>query len=594
MGKLTKIVLALFILCASPAWATSVTVCDSGCNYTTIAAALTAVGNGTHTVTLTGTYTAAENITVANSGTDANNRLTIIGSAKQTVKRFLITGNYVTIDNLKFDGLTGSARYISLSDGVQYITIQNCLFSHSTDGVLNTAGLSTSTGTPANVKWTNFEYIISATTYSKAADATGIAPGNDVIPSGKFGAVAFEIDAGGTVDAIEATNNATGYDSAALAAAGLPAVQASHIRMGYLTVSQSDGNFTLGTSALNGATVTEAYTNQGNYCASIASFDGTGLFSDPRPSNILVTLNEFVYQPYHMWVYGDSYTVSHNTFHDNVGGSDVMYVGGDGVTISDNEIYNISEVGSNHADFIQTAGSIFSISKNVIVERNYVHDLDGAQWCNLSKDNVANISDWTFRNNIFANTLYSGNIGIPNVTIVNNTFYKVSTTETGSQYAFQLMDTTDGVWDATGAVVKNNIFINKTANNTGWYVVDADLAAEEYTIDYNYVADEDDYGAKTGFSETHGVNGGNPYLSNVAAGTAAGFALTENSTILIGVGEVLNASFTTDYAGTDRGAAWDIGAYEYEAGGDPPSYPTIKLGTGAGFKLGTGAGFKIE
>ncbi len=95
----------------------------------------------------------------------------------------------------------------------------------------------------------------------KAAVAAGTAPGNDIVPQAKFGAVAFDIGVNGTIDAIEAPANATGYASALLAAAALPAPAADHARMGYVTATKSDGTFTFGTTALNAANSTVAYTD---------------------------------------------------------------------------------------------------------------------------------------------------------------------------------------------------------------------------------------------------------------------------------------------------------------------------------------------
>lgn len=105
-----------------------------------------------------------------------------------------------------------------------------------------------------------FTYMIAGVQYSKAAVAAGTAPGNDIVPTGKYGAVAFDIGADGTIDAIKAPANATGYTTAALAAAALPAVAANHVRMGYVTATKSDGNFTFGTTALNAANSTVVYT----------------------------------------------------------------------------------------------------------------------------------------------------------------------------------------------------------------------------------------------------------------------------------------------------------------------------------------------
>lgn len=116
-----------------------------------------------------------------------------------------------------------------------------------------------------------FHYMIGGKHYIKAAVAAGTAPGNDVIPTGTYGAVALDIGADGTLDAVEATANATGYASAALAVAGLPAAAAGHARVGWVTATKSDGNFTFGTTDLNAANTTVAYTDATTLANSIAS-----------------------------------------------------------------------------------------------------------------------------------------------------------------------------------------------------------------------------------------------------------------------------------------------------------------------------------
>jgi hypothetical protein len=142
---------------------------------------------------------------------------------------------------------------------LQCYTIQSALL-----GMNASAALAIGS-TKANVASGAFTFDIAGTGYSKAAVAAGTAPGNDVIPSGKYGACALDIGADGTIDAVEATDNATGYDSAVLAIAGLPAAAADHVRMGYVTASKSDGNFTFGTTDLDAANTTVAYTSTAAY-----------------------------------------------------------------------------------------------------------------------------------------------------------------------------------------------------------------------------------------------------------------------------------------------------------------------------------------
>jgi hypothetical protein len=128
------------------------------------------------------------------------------------------------------------------------------------DGILGNPTLAIGS-TPTAVASAAFEYIINGNLYNKAAVTAGTAPGNDVVPEDLYGAVAFDIGADGTIDAVEAAANATGYASAALAVAAIPAVAADHARMGWVTAIKSDGAFTFGTTQLDAANSTVAYTD---------------------------------------------------------------------------------------------------------------------------------------------------------------------------------------------------------------------------------------------------------------------------------------------------------------------------------------------
>lgn len=150
--------------------------------------------------------------------------------------------------------------------------------------ILNSAALAIG-GTTTNVYSGAFGYIINATAYTKAEVAAGTAPGNDVIPQSTYGAVAFDIGADGTIDAIEAADNATGYSTAALAVAGIAAAASDHCRIGWVTATKSDGAFTFGTTALNAANSTVAYTSV------IPAVDVMG----GRLTNRSATANEIVF-----------------------------------------------------------------------------------------------------------------------------------------------------------------------------------------------------------------------------------------------------------------------------------------------------------
>lgn len=118
--------------------------------------------------------------------------------------------------------------------------------------------LSIGTSDTTKVKSGDFSYYIAGLSYDKTSAET--APGTSNIPQNLHGAVAFDIGADGTIDAVEASANATGYASSALAYAGIPAAGAGHIRMGWMIVISSNvAGFTLGTTDLDHADATVAY-----------------------------------------------------------------------------------------------------------------------------------------------------------------------------------------------------------------------------------------------------------------------------------------------------------------------------------------------
>lgn len=117
-------------------------------------------------------------------------------------------------------------------------------------------------GTTATaVQTDDFIYDVAGVKYAKAAVPAGTALSGADIPLGKYGAWRLDIGIDGTIDVVAATGNATGYDSAVLAVAGLPAVASGHVTVGWLTVTKSDAAFKPGTTALSAANVTVVYTD---------------------------------------------------------------------------------------------------------------------------------------------------------------------------------------------------------------------------------------------------------------------------------------------------------------------------------------------
>lgn len=116
--------------------------------------------------------------------------------------------------------------------------------------------------TPANVANVAFDYTVAGIRYTKSAVAAGTAPGNDVVPVDTYGAVALDIDAAGTITIAEAVDNVTGYASAELALADIPAIASTEARMGTVSVIRATaGAFTFGTTSLADGDTTVVYTD---------------------------------------------------------------------------------------------------------------------------------------------------------------------------------------------------------------------------------------------------------------------------------------------------------------------------------------------
>lgn len=94
---------------------------------------------------------------------------------------------------------------------------------------------------------------------SKAAAETALS--GDDVPQNKYGAWLLEIDDDGTIAVQEADDNATGYDSPALAIDALPAPTSGCIVMGFVTAIYTGGDFVPGTTLLSAAGVTDTYTD---------------------------------------------------------------------------------------------------------------------------------------------------------------------------------------------------------------------------------------------------------------------------------------------------------------------------------------------
>jgi len=235
----------------------------------------------------------------------------------------------------------------------------------------------------------------------------------------------------------------------------------------------------------------------------------------------------------------------------------------------------------NHPDIVQSHNQGYDnhSAHNLLFENNVVIDCEGeVQLSNISDDaNLNNITGWTYRNNLFVRIDRTINLAAPGFKFFNNTFYQCAV-NSGSVL-------TGGVYDSgttSNLTFYNNLMVecgDPTYSNQGWYNVNP---TTNQLMDYNLVVGT---GAGTtkqaamwtaNGREAHGLNGVDPMFVNASAND---FRLSTNSPA-IGAGYALNELFSTDIRGLTRGAAWDIGAYEFAEGEEPGSATAVRVNVG--------------
>ncbi|MGZ3770410.1 MAG: choice-of-anchor Q domain-containing protein [Bdellovibrio sp.] len=232
---------------------------------------------------------------------------------------------------------------------------------------------------------------------------------------------------------------------------------------------------------------------------------------------------------------------------------DAFHFWGHDNLIRNNYVHDIQVTSTNvHSDMFQTYGDNGDASYNNTIENNRFINSQG-QMFNTSYDGVAEIHDVIVRNNVFAHFDQNGNIGMPNMIFLNNTFYDVG--------MFNGPTSTYGT--SAGTVFKNNIFIQIKGYSLTDYQANLFLSGtNNWTMEYNFISTINGAPLNNYDNQLGGINGGVINFKNVGAND---FSLTAGSSV-IDAGTKLTG-FAYDILNTPRpqGVSWDMGAYEYIA-----------------------------
>ena len=265
--------------------------------------------------------------------------------------------------------------------------------------------------------------------------------------------------------------------------------------------------------------------------------------------------------------------IRRNWMHDALRGSAILAIGGTRVLIDRNRISHNAVVtpGDNetggHGVYLH--GSAYTLTNNIFYDNhNFEIQMNGSSTSAYNpaihpSPEFAGAANWVIANNTLAYNKNGAGIVVwgslcNNARIENNIFYenavnKSSSTPQGVHFT--------GASSATGIQIRNNHFYASGSGGTVAIGVTGATEGVTYTQSDNIV----------NVSPPGFVNGGNNALPSspdwrLRAGSPA-----------IDKGLTLSA-VTTDFTGTARtqGRAYDIGAYEYNAGGDSNAPFTVQ------------------
>ena len=529
----------LLLLCASPLWGATYTVCSSGCDETAIQDVFdnNDLAPGDIVEVHAGTY--AELVTwgtndSGDSGDDvtlqARSGDTVTIDAEDTRASCIDLNNqdYITIDGITMiDGT--SFGLDSYGSGSVYITVQNCTFSGNDTGAISL------TGSTIN-NWT-----INNNTITSPSEGIGI----DVMSGPDTISITDNTISGGGWGIRVGNNNATDVSSGITITGNTiddfgNSAGVTHAVQVYVYSNTSDTYVISNNTASNPANNYDAFELAWNGAPTSVTISNNTVTNDtPSTGDYGIVVDMLA---------GGVATVSANRVSDVPSGG-IYIMGGTGSTITRNYIYNCG--GSASADFpgIQVKSKNWAtavdapdaVASNHVVSYNIIEDC--SRGIGVAVENGLTANGIKFYNNTISGTDASG-------TGVN----------LGSIYAYD----TDGTMD--GVEIKNNIVNDGGAD---YFVYISADCASNLDVDYNLYYAPSFAGINKwvhGASATDTLATWNGY-AGVGDDTEGDPLLTNSLALDVGSPAIdagTDVGLTSDYHGgkVPRGSGYDIGAKE--------------------------------
>lgn len=203
-----------------------------------------------------------------------------------------------------------------------------------------------------------------------------------------------------------------------------------------------------------------------------------------------------------------------------------------------------------HSDGFQTFGDNGDACNNIVIENNRFINSEG-QMFNVTQDSVAGIHDLIIRNNVFAHYAQNGNLGVPNVSFLNNTFFDVGVFN---------CPPASSAWNSSNAVFRNNIMIAINSYDPRDYSTFWVTGGYVWTFQTNFFSQLSGAAVLNFDGQAGGINGGAIRFDNVAADD---FHLQSNSPAINAAATLTGFAADADGITRPQGVRWDMGAYEY-------------------------------